>query len=352
MLIHSEPSTLLSATSSARRVQAWLAKAPAAPLQRGELSLSELPADEVEIEVEACGLCHSDVSMWRNAWGRGGFPLVLGHEVVGRVVARGAQVPALYPGQRVGVGWYRRSCMACQACRRGDLQHCELLQRLLTDGHGGLAERIRCHWAWAFPIPAALSPQRAGSLFCAGITAFAPISRYAHATHRAAVVGVGGLGHLAIRFLRAFGCEVLAIVRDQAQARDALALGAHQAVSLAAVEHGSVPRQAVDLMLITTGAKLPWPALTSLLAPQARLHLLAMQCEALPIAPAALIPQAITISSSPLGRPDEVTAMLSFCVRHDIQPIVECMPMHEANSALRRLESGDVRYRIMLLPDF
>lgn len=190
-------------------VRAYAAPAPRAPFSIIELRWGALPDDEIEVVVEACGLCHSDLAMWRNDWSRDHFPLVAGHEIVGRVVALGRDTHGLELGQRVGIGWFRKSCLSCAACRRGDLQHCVALQRLLVDGHGGFAERVRCHWAWALPLPAALDPRSAGSLFCAGISVYAPIARYAHPSHRVGVVGIGGLGHLAVRLLRASGCEVV-----------------------------------------------------------------------------------------------------------------------------------------------
>jgi uncharacterized zinc-type alcohol dehydrogenase-like protein len=332
----------------ARRIWAYAAEAPLAPFRRIELDWPPLPADEVEIEVESCGLCHSDLSMWRNAWGRTRYPLVPGHEIVGRVVAAGPATVGMRPGLRVGVGWYRGSCLACPACRAGDLNHCERLERLLIDGHGGFAERVRCHWAWAMPIPETIDPARAGPLFCAGITAYAPIARHVHPSHRVGVVGVGGIGHLAIRFLRASGCEVVAFVRDDAQADDARALGAHRVVRSDVGSRGYRATGPLDVILIATAARLPLERLVETLAPQGRLHWLGMACEPVALVPASLIGRALTWSGSPLGRPDELLRMMSFCARHAIAPVVERLPMSRIDRAFDRLAAGRARYRIVL----
>lgn len=333
-------------------VRAYQAVAPRAPFERAETYWGELPEDEVELVVEACGLCHSDLAMWRDDWSRRSFPLVAGHEIVGRVVALGRDARGVELGQRVGVGWFRKSCLVCTPCRRGDLQHCVALQRLVVDGSGGFAERVRCHWAWALPLPGVLDPRSAGSLFCAGITAYAPIARHVHPSHRVGVVGVGGIGHLAVQLLRAWGCEVLAVVRDDAQAEAALQLGAHRAVLSGTSAENLRRAGGLDFLLVTTAAPLPWPALLGMLAPQGRLHLLAMSCEAIPLVPAETIPRALTVSSSPLGRPEEVLQMLMFCARHGIAPQVQTLPMRRLGEAMDMLERGDARYRLMLTPDF
>ncbi len=332
-------------------VRAYAAAAPGAPFEVRELRWGALPDDEVEVVVEACGLCHSDLAMWRDDWSRKRFPLVAGHEIVGRVVALGREACGLELGQRVGIGWFRKSCLHCVACRRGDLQHCVALQRLLVDGTGGFAERVRCHWAWTLPLPDTLDPRSAGSLFCAGITAYAPITRHVHPSHRVGVVGIGGIGHLAVQLLRAWGCEVLAVVRDEVQAADALRLGAHRAVLSGSSAEELRRAGGLDLLLVATGAPLPWPALLGMLAPQGRLHLLAMSCESIPLVPAELIPRALTVSSSPLGRPDEMQQLLMFCARHGIAPQVETLPMRRLDEAMAMLEQGNARYRLMLIPD-
>lgn len=332
-------------------VRAYAAAGPGASFEPIELRWGPLPEDEVEVVVEACGLCHSDLAMWRDDWSRNCFPLVAGHEIVGRIVALGRSTQGLELGQRVGIGWFRKSCLHCAACRRGDLQHCVALRRLLVDGSGGFAERVRCHWAWALPLPDTLDPRSAGSLFCAGITAYAPIARHVHPSHRVGVVGIGGIGHLAVQLLRAWGCEVLAVVRDEAQASAALRLGAHRAVLSGSSAEELRRAGGLDLLLVATGAPLPWAALLGMLAPQGRLHLLAMSCETIPLIPTELIPRALTISSSPLGRPDEVLQMLMFCARHGIAPQVERLPMRRLDDAMAMLEQGNARYRLMLIPD-
>ena len=213
-------------------IKSWAALSAAAPLQAYEYEAGPLGAEEVEIAVDYCGLCHSDLSMIDNEWGMSTYPLVPGHEVVGRVVALGSQAKGLRFGQVVGLGWTADSCMHCSTCMGGDHNLCSTAVPTIVGHHGGFAERVRSHWAWAIPLPEGVRPEVAGPLLCGGITVFNPLLEFeVLPTSRVGVVGIGGLGHMALRFAKAWGCEVTAFTSSPDKADEARSLGAHRVVS-------------------------------------------------------------------------------------------------------------------------
>lgn len=337
------------------RIRAWAAPRAGAELVPYEYDPGPLGADEVEIAVESCGICHSDLSMLDNTWRRSAYPLVPGHEVVGRVVARGAAVPAAARalGQRVGVGWNASSCTHCAQCVAGDAHLCADGGETIVGRHGGFAERVRCQWAWATPLPEGVDAASAGPLFCAGVTVFSPIVEFGvKPTDRVAVVGIGGLGHLALGFLRAWGCEVTAFTSSASKHAEALALGAHRAVDSRDARALKALAGAFDFVLVTVDVPLDWTALLKALAPRGRLHFVGAVLEPLALPAFGLIGGQKQVSGSPMGRPATVAAMLDFCARHAIAPRVERFPMARVNEALAHLRAGKPRYRIVLDADF
>ncbi len=331
-----------------QRILAWVAETPGKQFARRELMVGPLAAEQIEVTVESCGLCASDLAMWRNQWQRSRYPFVGGHEIIGRVSAVGMRALGVTVGQRVGLGWYSGSCLICHACRAGHLHQCQDLKRLIIDGHGGFAERVRTHWAWAFPVPESLPSALAGPLFCGGITVFSPIAEFVHATHRVAVVGVGGLGHLALQFLNRFGCEVTAFVEPGAAVDEASTLGAHHVLpsdSSAADLRRAGP---FDFILVTTAAPIDLAPFAQALAHRGRLHVLGVGCAPLAFSPDLLMPNAAQVSASAIGSPGRMLDMLAFAARHSILPQVESFPMSSINDAFERLASGKARYRIVM----
>jgi uncharacterized zinc-type alcohol dehydrogenase-like protein len=191
------------------QIAAWVATAAKQKLVRQQIDLGALGDEEVEVRVEHCGLCHSDLSMLANDWGWSRFPAVLGHEAVGTVVAVGRAAKGVEVGQKVGVGWTAESCMHCRRCLSGDHHLCAQAVPTIVGHRGGFASRVRAHWAWAVPLPETLDAPEAGPLLCGGVTVFTPLAAFARPTSRVGVVGIGGLGHLAVKFAAAFGCEVV-----------------------------------------------------------------------------------------------------------------------------------------------
>ncbi|MBM7061428.1 NAD(P)-dependent alcohol dehydrogenase [Pseudomonas sp. UL073] len=327
----------------------WAALAAGAPLQPHSFDPGPLGAEEVEVAVEFCGICHSDQSMIDNDWGNARFPFIPGHEVVGRVVRLGAQARGLQLGQRVGIGWYKSSCMHCSSCMDGAHQLCGKVRTTIGGSNGGFADRVRAHWAWALPLPEGLEPSLAGPLFCGGSTVFAPLLEHdVRPTDRVGVVGIGGLGHLALRFLNAWGCEVTAFTSSLSKQDEAKRLGAHKVVA----SNDSAALKAIagslDFLLVTASADLDWNALLGTLRGKGQLHFVGIVPSAIPVHVFQLIPQQKGLSASPVGSPRHMATMLEFCARHQIVPQVELFPMSQVNQALDHLRSGKARYRVVL----
>lgn len=308
-----------------------------------------LHPEQVEVAVEHCGICHSDLSMLDNEWGRTAYPFVPGHEIVGTVAAMGSQVKGLKVGQRVGVGWFTGSCMHCRQCIGGDQHLCAGTEETIVGRHGGFAERVRAHWAWAFPLPQGLDASSAGPLFCGGITVFNPILLAGvKPTDRVGVVGIGGLGHLALKFLSAWGCEVTAFTSSAAKHDEARKLGAHHAVSSTDKAALKGLRRSFDFIIVTVNVALDWNAYIAALKPKGRLHFVGAVLEPIPVAAFSLIGGQKTIGGSPTGSPGAIATMLEFCARHKIAPQVETFAMAQVNEAMEHLRSGKARYRVVL----
>src|SRR5687768_6784342 len=210
---------------------AWVATAAKQPMVLETIDLGPLGAEEVEVAVEHCGVCHSDLSLLRDEWGIARYPAVLGHEVVGRVTALGPNAKGLEIGQRVGIGWISGSCMHCRQCMSGRHHLCPHTQLTVVGHHGGFATHVRSHWAWAIPLPEELYAAEAGPLLCAGVTVFTPLMMYARPTDRVGIIGIGGLGHLAVKFAAAYGCDVTAFTSSERKFDEAKRLGAAHVVS-------------------------------------------------------------------------------------------------------------------------
>jgi uncharacterized zinc-type alcohol dehydrogenase-like protein len=327
----------------------WAAPKAGAKLEAIEFDPGALRPEQVQVKVESCGICHSDISMIDNAWGNSRYPLVPGHEVIGVIEAAGDQVKGLKTGDRVGLGWFSGSCMSCKPCLSGSHQLCGNAEQILVGRHGGFADRVRANWEWAVKLPDALDPASAGPLFCGGITVFGPIVDFGvKPTDRVGVVGIGGLGHLALQFLNKWGCEVTAFTSNAAKADDARQLGAHHVVSSRDSAALKKIAGALDFILVTANVTLDWDAYLAALAPDGRLHFVGAVLEPVPVPAFSLIGGRKSVSGSPLGSPATVATMLDFCARHGISPVTETFPMHEVNAALDHLRAGKARHRIVL----
>ena len=336
-------------------VNAWAAKNADGKLELFHYESGALGPEEVDIEVEYCGICHSDLSMLKNEWGITTYPFVPGHEAIGKVIGLGdiAKEKGLKIGQRVGVGWNNSACLHCEYCLKGEYELCTSGKATIVGHHGAFAQRVRSHWVWAIPIPDGVDPGSAGPLLCGGITVFSPLlDGHVLPTHKVGVFGIGGLGHMAIKFLKAWGCEVTAFTSSSSKFDEARSFGATHTAS--STDSGELNKLAnsFDFIIITVNSSLDWNSIIALLKPGGKLHFVGAVLEPIPVHVMSLLIGKKSISSSPSGSRIQTDKMLRFAAHHQIAPQVEHFPMSKANEAMDHLIAGKARYRIVLDTDF
>lgn len=333
-------------------IRAYAATSAKGTLQPFEYDPGELKPEEVEIKVSHCGICHSDLSMLNNDWAMTTFPFVPGHEVTGTVAALGGEAKGLKIGQRVGLGWSAASCLSCPQCISGDHNLCANAQWTIVGRHGGFADRVRAQWTWVRPLPDALDMAKAGPLLCGGVTVFAPfLINDISPTARVGVIGIGGLGHMALQFANKWGCEVHAFTTSDSKDSEARRLGAHHVHNTK--REGVLKQLAgrLDLIISTINVPQDVPGLLETLVPKGRLHVVGAVLEPMAVPALGLIMGQKHISGSPTGSPSAIDKMLAFSARHALAPITEHFPMSKVNDAMEHLRSGKARYRIVLEND-
>lgn len=318
-------------------------------LEPFEYTPDPLKDEEVEIAVEYCGICHSDLSMLKNDWGITQYPFVPGHEVVGTVAGVGDRVSTLKPGQKVGLGWFSHSCMHCEWCMSGNHNLCLTAEQTIVHRHGGFADRVRAHAEWVTPLPDDLDPAKAGPLFCGGITVFNPMVQFnVKPTDRVGVIGIGGLGHMALQFLHAWGCDVTAFSTNPNKENEARQMGATHFINSRDPQALQKAANSFDFILSTVNADLDWSIYINALRPKGRLHFVGVVPNPIQVQAFPLIAGQKSISASPLGSPTTIAHMLDFAARHHIAPLIEVFPFEQVNEALEHLEAGKARYRLVL----
>lgn len=318
-----------------------------------EFEPGELKGEEIEIKVDYCGICHSDLSMRNNEWGMSEYPFVGGHEIVGKIVAIGANVKHFEIGDTVGLGWNAATCGHCDNCISGFQINCPSLEGVIVGRHGGFAEKVRCNWDWAVKLPDAMDASKAGPLFCGGITVFNPfVQNNIKPTDKVGVIGIGGLGHLALQFADKWGCEVTAFTSDLSKTEELKKLGADHVVNSRDDAELEKLSGKFDMILSTVNVPLNWQAYLTALAPKGKLHLVGATLEPLEIGVFSLLMGQKTVTATATGSPRVVRDMVEFCARHNIETVTENYKMSEINEAFERLESGKTRYRIVLENDF
>src|SRR5262245_8411898 len=340
---------ILKMTNDTATYRAVQAVAPG-QLELTTKPLREPPPGYVRIRVEACGGCHSAAAtvagMFPISW-----PRVPGHEVVGRIDALGEGVQGWSMGQRVGIGFLAGSCGYCSACRAGDLVHCQNQQYTGVEHDGGYAEVMIAKASGLVNVPDELDSVAAAPLLCAGLTTFGALRNApARAGDLVAIVGIGGLGHLAIQYARYMGFEVAAIGRGADKAQLATQLGAHHYVDSESVDPGEALKKLGGAMLIVNTASIASAAAPALAGMKAGGALIALGVggEKIEMSASDLIFKNVTASGSLTGLPSTADATLRFSVLTPVAPMIETMPLERAPEAYDRMMKGDARFRIVL----
>jgi uncharacterized zinc-type alcohol dehydrogenase-like protein len=332
-----------------RKVNAYSAKEAGAHLDKFQYELPKLGTDQVDIKVHYCGVCHSDLSMLNNEWGMTQYPFVPGHEIVGEIVAVGSEVNSLKVGDSVGLGWFSKSCMHCNQCMDGSQHLCGEAEGTIVGRHGGFGDYVRGHWSWAIPLPKGIDMAKAGPLLCGGITVFNPIIiAGVIPTDKVGVIGIGGLGHMALKFLSAWGCEVTAFSSNPDKEEQIKEMGAHYVINSRDPEALESIAGTLNFILNTTNVTLDWNSYLVTLAPKGHFHNVGAILEPMAIPAFTLLAGEKSVGGNPLGSIALTRTMLDFCVRHNIYPMVEEYKMEDVNKALKHLEDGKARYRIVL----
>ncbi|MEO6588994.1 MAG: NAD(P)-dependent alcohol dehydrogenase [Pyrinomonadaceae bacterium] len=334
-------------------IKSYAAMEAGGKLEKYEYEAGKLGGEEIEIDVEFCGICHSDLSMRNNEWKITAFPFVGGHEIVGKISAAGENVKGLKVGDRVGLGWNAATCGYCDNCISGFQINCPKLIGVIVRRHGGFAEKVRCNWDWAVKLPAEMDASKAGPLFCGGITVFNPFVQNAiKPTDKVGVIGIGGLGHLALQFADKWGCEVTAFTSDPSKTDELKKMGADFVVSSRDDAELEKLQGKFDMILSTVNVSLNWQAYLAALAPKGKLHVVGATIEPIPVVSFNLMSGQKSLTSTATGSPYVVRKMIEFCARHNIETVTENFKMSEINEAFEHLESGKARYRIVLENDF
>ena len=331
------------------QIQGLAAHAAGAELLPFKYDPGELGSQEVEIAIAHCGICHSDLHLIANDWGISQYPFIPGHEIVGTVTAVGSGVLSLEVGQRVGLGWQSNSCGVCEWCTRGMENLCPHSEGTCVHRHGGYADRVRANARFVIPIPDALGSEQTAPLLCGGITVYSPLRTHGvNASSRVGVVGIGGLGHLAIQFARAFGAEVTAFSTSAGKEEEARALGAHNFVNTRESKAMKDVAGSMDFILNTANADQDWGVYVAALRPTGTLCFVGVPPSPVSVHAFPLINGQRSVSGSPTGSPYRLKEMLDVAARHGVKATVESFPMAQANAAIDKVKKSKVRYRAVL----
>ncbi|MDB6163142.1 MAG: adhC2 [Xanthomonadaceae bacterium] len=337
---------------------AYAATSATSPLAPFTIERREPRAGEVQIDILYCGVCHSDIHQARDEWGGSIFPMVPGHEIVGRVARLGDAAQRFKVGDIVGVGCFVDSCRACAHCRAGEEQFCDVgmvatyNSRERDSGaptYGGYSTRITVDEKYVLRIPDGIPLERAAPLLCAGITTYSPLRRFGvKAGDEVAVVGLGGLGHMAVKFAVAMGAQVTVLSTSENKRADALALGAHHFAATRDTDTFKQLAGRFDFIVDSVSAPHDYNAYLGLLKVDGTMILLGVPVEPSPVAAGALIMRRRRLAGSLIGGIRETQEMLDFCAEHGIASDVEVIAIDQINTAYDRMLKGDVHYRFVI----
>jgi uncharacterized zinc-type alcohol dehydrogenase-like protein len=329
-------------------ISAFAALGPKQALVAHAYEPAPLGPCDVEVEITHCGICHSDLHLIDDDWSRSTYPLVPGHEIVGHVTAAGPEC-TLATGLRVGIGWQRSACHDCEQCRAGHENLCPRQQATCIGHMGGFARRIRTDGRFAFPLPDAMDAATAAPLLCGGVTVFAPLRRWGvRAGASVGVIGIGGLGHLGLRFLRAMGCRSTAFTSSPDKRDEAMRMGAETVVASTAPREIRQHESRLDFLLCTVPARLDWITYLQTLKPNGVLCLVGAPPGLLQIPASQLLSSQRVVCGSDIGSPADIRQMLAFAAEHGIGAQIETAPMADVNEAILRVRANQARYRMVL----
>ena len=330
-------------------IKAYAAMEAGKNLEVFDYEADPLKEKEVQIKVESCGICHSDISAIDNSWGASKYPMVAGHEVIGEIIGVGSNVSLHKIGNRVGLGWHSGYCHDCEHCDAGDHNFCSSTNKTVFSQHGGFAEQVTADEVSVIPIPNGLNHEDAGPLLCGGITVFTPIVEFnINKDHKVGIIGIGGLGHLALKFYKALGCHVTAFTNSEDKNNLLKSLGADEIVSSTDQSTIKSLGSQFDLIISTVNVKLDWNLYLSTIKPRGRLHFVGAVLAPIETSVFSLMSGRKSISGSPVGSPINIKKMLDFCSKHKISPMVEHFKFDQINDAIKKLRDNKVRFRAVL----
>ena len=310
----------------------------------------ELRPQDVEIRITHCGVCRSDLHLIDNDWSLSQYPFIPGHEIVGTITTLGSAVQGFAVGARVGVGWQADSCGHCEWCRKGEENLCPQAQPTCVRRQGGYADAVRVNARFALKLPEKLESEHTAPLLCAGITVYNPLRLHGiNASSRVGIIGIGGLGHIALQFARAFGAEITAFSTSAAKEEETRKLGAHHFVNTRESKTLKGLAGSFDFLLSTINADQDWPSYIAALRPHGTLCFVGVPPSpaSLPVFP--LVNAIKSVTGSATGSPMQIQEMLDVAARHGIQAQTERFAMAKANDAVKRLRKNQVRYRAVLV---
>ncbi len=328
------------------------------PLEPFKFERREVGPHDVLIDIMFCGVCHSDIHQVRDEWGGSIFPMVPGHEIVGRVEKVGEKVTNFKAGDLAGVGCMVDSCRTCSSCTKGLEQYCEVgnigtYNSYEKDGktptYGGYSKKIVVDEKYTLQISDKLSPERVAPLLCAGITTFSPLRQWKVGKgHRVGIMGLGGLGHMAVKLAASMGAEVTVLSTSPAKEADAKELGAHKFVVTKDKEALKSIRNYFDFIINTVSANHDLKMYMNLLTLDGTMILLGAPPEAPQLHAMNLIKKRRRIAGSLIGGIPETQEMLDYCAEHNIMSDVEVIDIKDINGAYERMMKGDVHYRFVI----
>ena len=343
------------------KTRAYAATSKTSPLAPLIIDRREPGPNDVLIEILFCGICHSDIHQVRDEWSGATpalFPMVPGHEIVGRVKQVGKQVTRFKVGDTAGVGCFVDSCRECDPCRRGLEQFCEKGAAWTYNGtemdrttptYGGYSSQIVVAERYALKVPAGLDPARAAPLLCAGITTFSPLRQWnTKKGDRVGVVGLGGLGHMAVKLAASMGADVTMLSTSRSKEADARRLGAQAFESTRDEATFEKLAGRFDLLIDTISAPHDYNRYLGMLRPQGAMVIVGIPPEPIPLSAWSLIAGNRRLAGSAIGGIPETQEMLDYCARHEIGADVEVIPIQKVNEAYERMVRNDVRYRFVI----